>query len=223
MAKREWKPGCPDWEEEPDSPRARTQYMQVLARIIDKDHKKLPGTKMVRDWHKEMFEGLSPHPDYLGNFRNLDKVPNCVQDLNLHVDGIYGRPPDTVLDDVNKFISEFRVRIKDIDTMWRMFKDVKTIFAIDRIAKLAAWAHGEWVWIHPFANGNGRTARLWVNYVLLRFGLPPIAVRPRPSSPYGLAAVASMKDRDHGLMESVILQLLYEGYQDKIRDYVGLL
>lgn len=66
--------------------------------------------------------------------------------------GIYGRPPDTVLDDVDKSISEFRGRIKDLDTMWRMFKDVKTIFAIDRIAKLAAWAHGERVWIHPFAN-----------------------------------------------------------------------
>jgi len=141
----------------------------------------------------------------------------------VHVGDIYGRPPDTVLDDVNEFISEFRVRIKDLDTMWKMFKDVKTIFTIDRIAKLATWAHGEWVWIHPFANGNGRTARLWVIYVLLRFGLPPIAVRPRPSAPYGLAAVASMKGRDHGLMESVILQLLYEGYQDKIRDYVGLL
>ena len=49
---------------------------------------------------------------------------------------IYDRPPDTVLDDVNKFISEFRGRIKDFDTMRRMFKDVKTIFAIVRIAKL---------------------------------------------------------------------------------------
>jgi hypothetical protein len=26
---------------------------------------------------------------------------------------------------------------------------------------LAAILHGEWVRIHPFANGNGRTARLW--------------------------------------------------------------
>lgn len=88
--------------------------------------------------------------------------------------------------------------------------------------KLAAWAHGEWVWIHPFINGNGRTARLWVNYVFARYSLPKIAVRPRPDSPYGSAAGKSMKDRNHSDMEAVLLELLFDGYQDKIRQFFGL-
>ena len=44
-------------------------------------------------------------------------------------------------------------------------------------------AHRRLVDIHPFNDGNGRTARLLMNLVLLRGGYPPVAVRPvdRPS------------------------------------------
>lgn len=49
------------------------------------------------------------------------------------------------------------------------------------IVAVYAWAHAEWVRIHPFANGNGRTARLWANSLAMRYGLPPFAgLRPRP-------------------------------------------
>ncbi len=60
--------------------------------------------------------------------------------------------------------------------------------------ELSAIAHGEWVRIHPFANGNGRTARLLANWCLFRYGLPPIVrVRPRPDQDaYASAARASM-------------------------------
>lgn len=39
-------------------------------------------------------------------------------------------------------------------------------------------AHRRLVEIHPFNDGNGRTARLLMNLVLLRGGYPPVAVRP---------------------------------------------
>jgi Fic family protein len=39
-------------------------------------------------------------------------------------------------------------------------------------------AHFQLVAIHPFADGNGRTARLLMNLLLLRGGYPPVAVRP---------------------------------------------
>jgi hypothetical protein len=44
--------------------------------------------------------------------------------------------------------------------------------ALGFFVALAARLHGEWVRIHPFANGNGRTARLWVAWCALRYGLP---------------------------------------------------
>jgi hypothetical protein len=33
-------------------------------------------------------------------------------------------------------------------------------------------AHTRWVEIHPFVNGNGRTARMWANWILVRYGVP---------------------------------------------------
>ena len=45
-------------------------------------------------------------------------------------------------------------------------------------------AHFRLVAIHPFADGNGRTARLLMNLLLLRGGYPPIAVRPEDRKAY---------------------------------------
>lgn len=39
-------------------------------------------------------------------------------------------------------------------------------------------AHLRLVSIHPFSDGNGRTARLLMNLILLRGGHPPVAIRP---------------------------------------------
>jgi Fic family protein len=45
-------------------------------------------------------------------------------------------------------------------------------------------AHFRLVAIHPFADGNGRTARLLMNLLLLRGGYPPVAVRPEERKIY---------------------------------------
>jgi Fic/DOC family protein len=62
------------------------------------------------------------------------------------------------------------------------------------IIDLSAWVHAEWVRIHPFANSNGGTARLWANSIGMRYGLPPfIRLRPRPNTGYGEAGAKAMQ------------------------------
>ncbi len=56
-------------------------------------------------------------------------------------------------------------------------------------------AHFRLVAIHPFADGNGRAARLLMNLLLLREGYPPVAVRPEDRKTYlDTLEHASMRD-----------------------------
>jgi len=50
--------------------------------------------------------------------------------------------------------------------------------------EIATRLHHRFVLIHPFADGNGRTARLLMNYVLLRAGFPPVIVRTDDKEDY---------------------------------------
>lgn len=42
--------------------------------------------------------------------------------------------------------------------------------------EIAAWTHAEFVRIHPFIDGNGRTSRLLMNYQLLSYGFLPVSI-----------------------------------------------
>ena len=42
---------------------------------------------------------------------------------------------------------------------------------------VAALLHGEFVKIHPFIDGNGRTARLLMNFEVIKNGFPPIIIK----------------------------------------------
>lgn len=63
-----------------------------------------------------------------------------------------------------------------------MFRQVKNFFAdlpyrIDlNPIELAAWTHAEFVKIHPFVDGNGRTSRMLMNYQLMAKGFLPVSI-----------------------------------------------
>ena len=62
-------------------------------------------------------------------------------------------------------------------------KPPATADQILEVVSFAALAHGEFLRVHPFANGNGRIARLLVASICLRYGLPMfLHVKPRPES-----------------------------------------
>ncbi len=82
-------------------------------------------------------------------------------------------------------------------------------------------AHFRLTAIHPFGDGNGRTARLLMNLILLRGGYPPVAVRPEDRIGY-LAALETASLTDNlapfqALMSERLAQTL-EAYLDALAE-----
>lgn len=60
-------------------------------------------------------------------------------------------------------------------------------------------AHYRLVTIHPFSDGNGRTARLLMNLLLLRAGYPPLSIGPPERAAYLAALESRQTERDPAL------------------------
>lgn len=59
-------------------------------------------------------------------------------------------------------------------------KDVNAIF-------LAVEFHYKFIRIHPFDDGNGRTARILMNFILMQFGFPPVIIKTEDKANYFVA------------------------------------
>ena len=66
--------------------------------------------------------------------------------------------------------NDMYIQIKNfyVDLEWKK----KTLNPIE----YAAWIHAEFVRIHPFIDGNGRTSRLLMNYQLMTDGFLPVSI-----------------------------------------------
>jgi Fic family protein len=80
-------------------------------------------------------------------------------------------------------------------------------------------AHRRLVDIHPFNDGNGRTARLLMNLILIRGGYPPIAVRPEDRPAY----IRALQQSQAGQGSEAFDSLLYERLDATLDDYLRVL
>ncbi|MGH7089930.1 MAG: Fic family protein [Stellaceae bacterium] len=78
-------------------------------------------------------------------------------------------------------------------------------------------AHRRLVEIHPFNDGNARTARLLMNLVLLRGGYPPVAVRPEDRPSY----VRALEEAQIGPGTAGFDRLLFERLEVTLCEYLA--
>ena len=91
-----------------------------------------------------------------------------------------GTKAELVEGEVGAFIRRLQAVSERLDKLFPSGEELDRD-GLEAVIELAAWTHSEWVRIHPFRNGNGRSARLLANAILMRYGLPPVLkLRPRP-------------------------------------------
>jgi Fic family protein len=178
-----------DWDA--DSPVLRKNLATLLRRIlVEARRRDKPSLASARNWHREFMSGLTvPNPAMVGEFRG---EPGLL-DVEVRIGHHRGIAPAAVAQALSAFERRLQQAVKRLDEL--IPPDSK--LSVDQLAaviELCSWAHAEWVRIHPFANGNGRTARLWANSIAMRYGLPPfVQLRPRPGGGYGSASEAAMR------------------------------
>lgn len=100
---------------------------------------------------KDIYAMLIDHIFTGGIYRNVD----------VYISGAQHTPPSPM--EMYRQVKEFYA-----DLSWKG-KEPNPI-------ELAAWTHAEFVRIHPFPDGNGRTSRLIMNYQFLTNGFPAVSI-----------------------------------------------
>ena len=133
--------------------------------------------------------GLSAEPRYVGAFRGEPGLERT----GVKIGRYRGTKPAKVAEELRRFEEILQAAVAQLDRALQVGKDLDAD-ECSAVIDLCAWAHAEWVRTHPFVNGNGRTARLWANFLAMRYGLPPfVSLRPRPDDGYGDAGVKAMQ------------------------------
>ncbi|MGN0223789.1 MAG: Fic family protein, partial [Muribaculaceae bacterium] len=94
------------------------------------------------------------------------------------------------------FCQELNMRRKAVDPT-----DVVAVY------ELSFWAHYELVTIHPWADGNGRVARLLMNLLQIEYGLLPVKVLKEDKLDYIQALIDTRDAHDINIFTNFMTRL----------------
>lgn len=188
---------CPAWSDDaaehelPAFDKAtRTVWLQACVEVKSKR----PGCKEIRQWHVRSFRDVVPLSYYAGHFRQPDPLKPCLAKnvaVSTPAGPLNGAPFREVPALMANLERDLDAALKTTEESWQQRTPEETL---KRVALVVGIAVAQFVRIHPFLNGNGRTSRMLWGVLLARLGLPvPMAVRKRPAAPYGDAMQAAMR------------------------------
>lgn len=178
----------PNWDE--DSPELRRNLGRVFDEIVrSAQRREFPTLVSAKHWQSLLMKDLTvPDGRFVGAFRGEPGLEKIQVRVGVH----YGVDAAEVAEELAEFQKKLHALLRELDAMLPIGQEPDAD-QLAAVVDLCAWVHAEWVRIHPFANGNGRTARLWANFIAMRYGLPPfIRLRPRPNFGYGEAGAKAM-------------------------------
>ena len=201
------------WNE--DDPRDATIIVQNLTTLLRQIARRArlrppPTVEMAQDWHRQIYKDVRlPVSYYAGEVRDSDSRFPELYGYEMRVGLQRGVESSLVPQQLDDFETSMGRAVAVLDPVIPTGVRPADPAQLRSVLTLCAYSHGEWVRIHPFANGNGRTARLWANWCALRYGVPPfVRLKPRPEGNlYATASALSMRG-DHQAMLAVFADLL---------------
>jgi cell filamentation protein len=121
--------------------------------VFGLDTETIISTNIILDIHKIAFSNLY---DWAGKWRTT----------NIHVGQLEPPEPSKLLQLIYQFTDNLNFKISNATTQ------------NDHIECLT-FSHYEFIRIHPFNNGNGRTGRILMNLVAMKLGYQPLKLRHR--------------------------------------------
>jgi Fic family protein len=130
---------------------AKNHYeaLEYLSDLIEKDKKQTISEQLIRGLHQLIIQGVDK--EWAGKYRNSGVI----------IGGAEHKPPEAI---------DVPYEMKKLIKWWR--QNQKKLHPIE----LAVIIHHKLTYIHPFFDGNGRTARLMMNLILMRTGYPLVIV-----------------------------------------------
>jgi Fic family protein len=201
------------WNE--DDPRDAALIVQNLTNLLRQIARRArlrqpPTVVMAQDWHRQIYKGVRlPVPYYAGEVRDSDSNFPELYGYEVSVGPQQGVESSLVPQQLISFEEVMGKSVAVLDPAIPAGGRPADPAQLRSVLTLCAYTHGEWVRIHPFANGNGRTARIWANWCALRYGVPPfVRLKPRPAGNLYLTAASLSMRGDHRALIAVFADML---------------
>ncbi len=134
-------------------------------------------------------------PDYGGRTRNMNTM-------------VLGAKFET--SDYHEIMNSLQNLAHDVDELDDGYPEMRN----DEILHRVAIIHHKLTQIHPFPDGNGRTARAFMNRQLIKYGLCPVYITIEEKGMYFDALNKADKNNDVSFLESILIFNIFKTHAD---------
>lgn len=199
---------CPPWQDE--DLRELPAFVSDMARawqLAQSDAKTKPiRLDVLETWHGIAFASVAPRASYAGNVRQCEHPDTCLC-IGVFIEDksgarYEGSPPDVAARECDALLELAHKLFAELEQEWAGYS---TEEITGLLAQAIGTLVGEFIRIHPFVNGNGRTSRMLWRAILHRYGVVTgLSLCTRPLEPYSEVMAAAMRGEFVPLIEMVL-------------------